>query len=686
MSRTVAAAALVAALAACKTAPPRPAAGPSAPPPPIDEAALDRSVSPCEDFYRFACGGWIASTEIPADQPAWSRGFMEVRERNQYELRGLADAAAAGKLDPADRFAGKVGDYWASCMDEAGVEARGLSDLREEWTRIDAVQDRGELADELARLAAAGIEAPFMLDSGQDARDAVQTIGILAQGGLSLPDRDYYLKADEKSAAIRTSWQAYVEKMLSLAGEAPAAARADAAAIAGLERTLAESHWTRVEMREPTRIYNRVDRPGLERLAPSFPWRRWFDGLGHPDVIAVSVTTPRFVEQAGKLLESAPLETWRAYLRWRMLRDAAGARALPRAFVDAAFAFASENFTGAKEQEPRWKKCVSETDEALGQALGQAYVRKTFGPDGKVRTTRLVAEIERAMDRDLDALPWMDDPTRTQAKQKLAQVVNQVGYPDVWRDYSAMELTRGSYFQNLLSAARFEVNRKLDKIGKPVDKNDWEMSPPAVNAYYEPPLNEMVFPAGILQPPFFNKAAPEVVNYGSIGMVVGHELTHGFDDEGRQYDAGGNLRDWWSPQVAKEFDARARCIVEQYDGFEAVPGVKVNGQLTLGENIADLGGLKLAWAAMQAEQAGKPRPEKLAGFTADQQFFVGYAQAWCYKVREPFARMLAAIDPHAPPPFRVNGPLANLPQFANAFGCRAGTPMARPPQQRCAIW
>ncbi len=688
------------ALAACRSAPgpsagparapvpPRAEAGPVQPLPAIDESALDRTAPPCEDFYRFACGGWIAKNEIPPDKPRWSRGFDPLRERNLAELRAILDTEAAGKIDPRDRFADKVANFYASCMDEPGVEGRGLDELRAAWARLDGLTDRAALAGEIARLTAAGIAAPFEVTSDQDAKDATQVIGIVTQGGLSLPDRDYYLSDDPKQAAIRTRYLEHLRRMHALAGVAAADAAARAKTIADFERSLAETHWTRTELRDPRRLYNRVDRAGLEKLAPAFPWARYFEAIGHAELTAVSVTTPRFVERVGKLFAEAPLDTWKTYLEWHLLREMASARALPKAFVDERFAFSSESFTGAKELQPRWKKCVESTDEALGEALGQSYVRLHFGEEGKARTLRLVQELERAMGRDLDALAWMDDATRAKAKEKLARIANKIGFPEKWRDYGSMSIERRSYFRNLLAAGRFEVNRQLAKVGKPLDRTEWLMSPPSVNAYYNPSMNEMVFPAGILQPPFFNRAAPEPVNYGAIGMVVGHELTHGFDDAGRQYDAFGNLTDWWSPSVSKEFEGRAQCVVDQFGGYEALAGVKLNGQLTEGENIADLGGVKLSFAAMQAarQKGTLDGGETVAGFTPEQQFFLGYAQAWCEKVREPYARMLAATDPHSPPRYRVNGPLANLPEFTKAFSCAPGAAMVRPATSRCQVW
>lgn len=688
MRRILSFAALIA-LAACRTAPPAPAAAPAAaaPLPPLDEAALDRSADACQDFYQFACGGWMARTEIPADRSAWSRGFAELDERNTAQLRRILEAAAAGRADPADAFAGKVGDYFASCMDEPGIEARGLADLKAEWARIDAIADRPGLAAELARLHGAGLAAPLALIADQDAKDATQVILIVDQGGLSLPDREYYLSDAGKNPEIRRAWAAHLRKMLGLAGLAPAQAEAGAAAVEQFETALARTHWTRAEMRDPSRIYNRVNRAGLERLAPELPWARLFADLGQPGLDAVSVTTPAFVAEVGKQFAAAPLDAWKAYLRWRLLDDMAHRRAVPSALVQERFAFQSASFSGEKELPPRWKHCVGATDEALGFAVGQAYVRRHFGAAGKERTTRLVADIERAMEADLGTLSWMDVPTRERAREKLARVVNKVGYPDAWRDYGTLRVDRGSFFENVLAAGRFETHRQLAKIGKPVDRGEWLMSPPTVNAYYNPSMNEMVFPAGILQPPFFNREAPETVNYGAIGMVVGHELTHGFDDEGRQYDALGNLRDWWTPAVGAEFDRRAACLVKQYGAYETLPGVRLDGKLTLGENIADLGGIKLAFAAMQAARRAAPgRDGALLGFTPEQQFFLGYAQSWCSKYREQEARRRAVVDPHSPPRFRVNGPLSNLPEFARAFSCAEGTPMARPAAERCEIW
>ena len=686
MHRKLAILAVVAALA-CKTAGPVPEAKPEAAAiPAIDPSIVDPSVKPCEDFYAYACGGWIKNTVIPPDKPMWSRGFMEVRERNIELLRRIAERDAAGDFDPGDRYPQKVGDYWAACMDEEGIERRGTSDLLAEWSRIDKVGDVTALAREVARLHKHGIFPVFTITSDQDAKDATQVIGDIVQGGLTLPDRDYYLKHDPKTVEIQRSYRKHVAKMLHLAGVPADRAGAEAEAIYALERAMAEAHWTRVEMRDPYRTYNRLDLAGLERSAPRFPWREYLADLGHPDITAFSTTTPPYLARLDALLKSTPPARWRAYLKWRLLATMAAERTLPKAFTDERFLFQSHNFTGTKELEARWKHCVHMTGSALGEALGQAYVRRHFGADGKEKTKRLVADIEGAMGRDIDGLGWMDAATKAKAREKLAKVDNKIGYPDAWRNYDALEVDRASFFRSALAANAFEVNRDLDKIGKPVDRDEWEMAPPTVNAYYQPSLNEMVFPAGILQRPFFTRGAPDAVNYGAIGMVVGHELTHGFDDQGRQYDANGDLKDWWSPAVATEFERRTACVVKQYDQYVAIDDVKLNGKLTLGENIADLGGLKLSYAAYQASRQGKKPAETVAGYTPEQAFFIAYAQSWCTARRPEFARMAAQTDPHSPAEWRVNGPLSNLPEFADAFACAAGSTMVRAGPDRCEVW
>ena len=684
------------ALAACRTAAPeKPAAASSAslqgsavaPPAPIDPTALDRAVSPCDDFYRFACGAWLDRTEIPPDRSTWGRGFSVLAEQNLAQQRALAETAAAGKAQPDDRYAGKVGAFYAACMDEQAVEAHGLQDLQADWKKVDEVKDPTSLGLEIARLHKRGVWPAFALASDQDAKDATQVIGVVAQGGLSLPDRDYYLSDDPRSKQIRADYEAHVARMLALSGEPEVQAKQEAAAILALETRMAQSHWTRVEMRDPQRVYNRVELAGLEKLAPRFPWKAYLDALGHPGLTTFSATTPKAVEALDTLLADVPLATWKAYLRWKILADAAGERTVPKRLVDERFAFTSKAFTGQKELQARWKHCVDQTDAALGEALGQHWVRRYFAGDAKQRTQGLVSDVEGAFGRNLGQLAWMDDATRGLAREKLVAVKNKIGYPDSWRKYDTLEVDRSSFYRSAAAGSEFEVNRDLTKIGKPLDRGEWLMSPPVVNAYYNPSMNEMVFPAGILQPPFYARPWPDAVNYGAIGMVVGHELTHGFDDEGRKFDAKGNLTDWWTAQVAKEFDHRAECVVKQFSGYEAVEGDggdKLNGELTLGENIADLGGIKLAFAAYQAARSGKAPEAAVEGFPPEQAFFVGYAQSWCTKIRPEAARVRAKTDPHSPARWRVNGPLSNTPEFAKAFQCEAGRPMVR--AERCEIW
>ena len=650
----------------------------------IDPAIVDAAVNPCVDFYDYACGGWLRSTAIPPDKSRWTRSFDVMREQNKVRLRSFLDPAAAGKVDPQDRYGQQVADLYGACMDEGAVEKTGLAQLREAWSKLDAVKDPQTLAAALGSLHAEGTFPLFDVGAEQDAKDATQVIGVVEQGGLSLPDRDYYTKADEKSATIRKDLAAHVEKQLAAAGTQPAQAAADAKAVLALETSLAESYWTRTELRDPKRIYNRLDLPGLEKASPRFPWKGYLAALGADGLTTFNATTPPALARMNELLASTPPEVWRAYLRWHVLSDSAVLRALPKALSEEAFWFRARHFTGEKAIPERWKHCVEVTDGLMGEAVGQAFVRRYFPGDAKAKALSLVGGIQGAMGQRLDTLPWMDDPTRARAREKLGAVVNKIGYPDKWRSYEGLVVRRDAFLASARAASAFEVRRQLAKIGKPLDRTEWHMSTPTVNAYYSPPMNEIVFPAGILQPPFYSQRANDAVNHGAIGLVVGHELTHGFDDEGRQYDAKGNLTDWWTKTSSDEFDRRAGCVEKQYGEYVAIDDVKLNGKLTLGENIADLGGLKLSHAAYVASRAGKPPEPKVGGFSPEQQFFLAHAQAWCQLIRPENARMRAMTDPHSPAQWRVNGPLSNISEFAQAFQCKPGDPMVR--AERCDVW
>jgi len=666
---------------------PPPKAPAYAPPPAhpgIDPDIIDRSVNPCDDFYAFACNGWLSRTEIPKDRSRWTRSFNVMTEERMARLREILEQAAAGEADPADRYGELLGDFYAGCMDEERIERNGLSDLRAEWRALEGVKDAGGLSAAVGRLHRRAVFPLFTLTSASDARDSNQVIGVLRQGGLTLPDRDYYLKEDPRSVSLREDFEAHVEKLFGLAGEPPDRAAAEARAVLGVESELARSHFTRAEMRDPVRTYNRVDLEGLRRAVPGFDWDRYLSAVGAVGVEAFSTTTPAMLTEIEELVRRLPPESWRAYLRWHVLSEAAAARALPKALSEEAFWFRARHFGGEKAMPERWRHCVELTDELVGQALGQAFVRRYFGAEARTEARGLVETVREAMGRRLLTREWMDAPTRDRAEEKLAAVDPKIGYPDVWQSYQGLFFRRGDFYGSVRSARAFEEHRRLSQIGKPLDREEWHMTPPTVNAYYNPVLNEIVFPAGILEPPLFTEGANDAVNYGAIGLIMGHELTHGFDDHGRQYDGHGNLSDWWTPTVEEEFVDRAACLKRQFSGYLAVDDLPVNGELTLGENIADLGGLSLSFEAYRASRASKPPEAPVAGFTAEQQFFLAHAQAWCELVRPENARLRVVTDAHSPGRWRVNGPLSNLPAFREAFDCQPGDRMVR--ADRCEIW
>jgi putative endopeptidase len=648
----------------------------------FDPANLDHTCKPCNDFNQFANGGWMAHNPIPAAYPSWG-SFNILAEKNRDELRGiLEDAAKAGA--PQGSNEQKIGDYYASCMDESGIEAAGLKPLDEELERIAAIKDTAGLRDEVFHLQGYGVNALFKVDSTQDFKNSTQVIGEIDQGGLGLPDRDYYTREDDKSKQLREEYVKHVGRMFELMGDETATAEAEAKTVMEIETQMAKASLTKVQRRDPHALYHPMDVAEIKALAPAFSWEDYFTqatltGKGH-----LNVATPDFFKEVSRLLNDTSLADWKTYLRWHLIH--AAAPRLPAKFVDENFNFYGKTLTGTKEILPRWKRCVRSTDDALGEALGQVYVRKYFPPQAKARALEMVHNLEAALREDIQNLPWMGPETKKQALIKLDAIVNKIGYPDKWRDYSALKIDRGSYVLNALRAGRFEFDRDLAKVGKPVDRTEWGMSPPTVNAYYNPQLNEIVFPAGILQPPFFSPDSDDAFNYGGMGAVIGHELTHGFDDQGSQFDAQGNLRNWWTPEDRKNFEARAECIVKQFSGFEVEKGLFENGKLVEGESIADLGGLNLAYAAYEMSLRGKPRPPVIGGFTPEQRFFLGWAQVWANNMRPEFARMLTNVDPHPLARFRVTAPLTNLPAFAKAFSCQPGDAMVRPANERCAIW
>ena len=649
----------------------------------FDVSNMDPTASACNNFFQYANGGWIARNPIPAAYPSWGR-FNELADKNQEQLRDILENACKNTRATERSNEQKIGDYYASCMDETGIEAAGLKPLADELKVIDAIKDQSTLQSEVARLHMQGVRVMFRFGSAQDFKQSTQVIGQLFQGGLALPDRDYYTKTDDKSRDIRDKYLLHVAAMLELAGADSATARGNAEKVMAIETKLAEASMTRVQTRNPDNIYHKTTLAELNGLAPNFIWSTYFKNIGLANAGSINVGPPDFVKALNTQLTEIPLDQWKTYLRWHLLN--LRARALPRKFVEEDSHFNNRILTGTKEPLPRWKRCVAATDNALGEALGQVYVQKHFPPTAKARAMQMVQNLISALRDDLATLSWMDDTTRKRATAKLEAFTRKIGYPDQWRDYATLKVSRNSYAENLANAQRFETNRQLTKIAKPVNRGEWGMSPPTVNAYYNPSLNEIVFPAGILQPPFYDPAADDAINYGGIGAVIGHEMSHGFDDSGAKFDAEGNLANWWSDADLKSFKERAQCVIDQFSGFEVQPGLHQNGNLVVGESIGDLGGLTIAYAAFKKSLEGKPRPAEIDGFTPEQRFFLGWAQVWAQNLRPEYERLLVNTDPHPVGRFRVIGPLSNMPAFAEAYQCKAGDAMVRPPEKRCQIW
>ena len=654
--------------------------------PPLDPKNMDTSVKPGDDFFRYANGAWIKRTEIPPEYSRWG-AFNELIERNNDALHVIAEQASKTQVDPKlAPETQKVGDYYASGTDEKTIDALQTKPLAEEFQRIDAIKDRAALLKAIAHLHTIGVGAFFEFGSGQDAKDSSRDIAQAVQGGLGMPDRDYYTKQDADMKQKREKYVAHVTKMLTLLGEPADKAAEDAKKILALETKLAEASRTRVQLRDPIKNYNKMDVRQLQDVTPDWNWSDYFKTIDLVESGDVNVQQPEFFKAANDLFRSTSLDDWKAYLRWHLIN--AAAPALSKDFVDEDFNFRERILRGTQQIKPRWKRVILSEDNDIGEALGKLYVGFYFPPEAKARALELVNNLKEALADRIKTLEWMDEPTKQEALKKLAAFAVKIGYPDKWLDYSLLQIDRGPFVLNALRANEFEADRDIKKIGKPVDRTDWGMTPPTVNAYYNSNMNEIVFPAGILQPPFFYANADDAMNYGAIGAVIGHEMTHGFDDQGRQFDAKGNLRDWWTPKSAEEFEKRSAAIVQQYNEYEPLPGLHVNGELTQGENIADIGGVKLAYAALQKALDKHPeeRAKKIDGFTPEQRFFLSFAAIWRQKIRDEDQKMRLTTDPHSPAQFRVNGPLSDLAEFQKAFGISDGSPMVRSADKRVNIW
>ena len=674
-TRVIALAALISGSAAAQSAVPMQTK-------PLDPANLDRSVSACTDFYQFANGGWIKSHPVPPAYPVWG-SFAELAETNQGNLLTILRNAAAHGDQQASADLRKLAVYYSSCMDSAATERAGYQPIQAQLARVAAVKNRAQLETEIGRLHSQGIPALFGFGAQQDAKNSTAVIAGIRQGGLTLPDRDYYLNQDKRYADIRSNYTDHIAKMFQLVGESEAQATADAQRVMSIETALAKPARTRVELRDPNRNYNKMTAAELAKLTPRFDWPRFFTAEGRSDISTINVQNPEFLKAVDSLLTTIPVDDWKTYLRWKILDTAAPT--LSSAFVNEDFRFGS-TLSGAKEQLPRDKRCARAADQGMRDAMGQAYVQQYFTPQAKARALEMVNNLQGVFRDRLATRGWMDDSTKAMASGKLAAFNKKIGYPDKWRDYSTLTLKPGPFYNNAMAVREYERKRDLAKIGQPVDRADWGMTPPTVNAYYSPTMNEIVFPAGIMQPPFFDPNADDAVNYGGMGAVIGHEMTHGFDDQGAQFDAQGNLRNWWTASDLEKFKKGTGLVSSQFDAYTVLDSVHVNGKLTLGENLADLGGLSIAYAALEKALEQKGRPPLIDGFTPEQRFFLAWAQIWRSNSTPEALRLRINTDPHAPSRWRTNGPLSNMPEFAAAWGCKPGDAMVRDDSVRPVIW
>jgi putative endopeptidase len=650
----------------------------------FDKSSMDPSADPCTDFFQYTCGNWVKNNPIPADQPRWGN-FNMLAERNQWLLYKDLEVAANPNASRTPLEA-QYGDFYASCMNLAEVNEKGAAPLKPALDRVDAIGDKKELADALVTLERNhSTDAIFRFGVQQDAKDSSKQIAEVSQGGLGLPDRSYYIEKGDRETKIREQYLEHMTKMFALAGDTPEKAAAEAKSVMAIETALAEGSLSRTDLREPTNRYHIKTVAELKTIAPGFDWSDYFSKIGIGSFDTLNVAQPAFFETLNKQIDSEGLDAWKSYLRWHAIHEAAPW--LSDAFVQENYNFFNATLQGAKEIQPRWKRCTRLTDQELGEAVGQDWVKKNFPPEAKDSMTKLVAALDKALGEDIQQLAWMSDATKKEAEAKLAMFRNKIGYPQNWRDYSSVAVKRDDLLGNVSRADEFERQRDLKKLGKPVDETEWGMTPPTVNAYYNPSMNDINFPAGILQAPFFSLSTDQAVNFGGIGVVIGHEMTHGFDDQGSKYDGKGNLREWQTPEDRKAFTERTDCEVKEYDQFAPEPGANVNGKLTLGENTADNGGIRIAFLALQntlAQEGKKLNGPKVDGFTPAQRFFIGFGQVWCENRREQYSRMMVKVDPHSPGKFRVNGTVQNFDEFGKAFNCKKGSPMY--PEHSCRVW
>ena len=655
--------------------------------PSLDLSSMDKSVDPCVDLYTYSCGGWQKKNPIPPDQTSWSV-YGKLYLDNLTFLRGMLEQAAQPTPD-RNAVTQKIGDFYAACMDESAVEKRGITPIQGELDAIAQIKSLQDLTTEAARLHYTYFRYTyngsmlFSAGSTQDPDDSEKMIAEVDQGGLGMPDRDYYVKDDAKSKETREHYLAHVQKVFELTGEPPAQAKQDAETILRLETAMAKASQTRVERRDPHNLVHKMKLADLTQLAPNFDWVAYYHDMQYPAITILNVDSPGFVKELNRLLASEPIDTWKTYLRFHVADTASPY--LSSQFVQESFEFYRKYLRGATEMQPRWKRCVQWIDYDLSEALGQVYVAKVFSPELKASTLDMVRGIEDAMGQRIRALDWMSPETKQQALTKLAGIRNKIGYPDKWRDYSSLTIVRDDFAGNVERAHQFETRRDINKIGKPVDHGEWDISAPTVDAYYNPQMNDINFPAGVLQPPLYDPKMDAAPNYGNTGATIGHELTHGFDDEGSQFDAHGNLKDWWTKEDRVKFDARTQCVDDQYSSYLAVDDVHINGKLTLGENVADLGGEILAYIAWK-DATKDQHLQPVDGLTPEQRFFVGFAQWDCANERPEDIRVRAMTDPHSPAKYRINGVVVNMPEFSEAFSCKPGQPMVKPADKVCRVW